>query len=79
MAPAAIRPGIGRLLSDKRVTSELGTGAPIPELGRFVEAELERHEDAFSGLGRPDLRDSAELRSKLNTIFRRALDTGQGG
>lgn len=76
VAPAAIRPGIGRLLSDKRVTSELGTGRPIPELGRFVEAELERHGSAFSGLGRPDLLDSAELRSKLNAIFRHVLDNG---
>ena len=77
VAPAAIRPGIGGLLADKRIASELGTGRPIPELRRFVEAELERHGGAFSGLGRPDLLDSGELRSKLNTIYRDALDDGQ--
>ena len=76
VAPAAIRPGIGRLLADKRIASELGTGRPIPELQRFVEAELERHRGEFSGLGRTDLLDSGELRSKLNTIFRDALDDG---
>ena len=73
VAPKAIRPGIGRLLEVKSVTSEMGTGRQIPELGRFIEAELERHRDAFSGLGRPDLLESEELRIRLNEIFRKAL------
>ena len=75
VAPMEIRPGIARLLEDKRVTSEVGTGRPFPELGRFVEAELARHRDAFSGLGRPHLLESGELRTRLNRIFRDALGT----
>ncbi len=73
VAPAAIRPGIGRLLEVKRAISELGTGSPIPELGHFIDAELERHRDAFSGLGRPDLLESQETRNRLNAIFRSAV------
>ena len=52
VAPAGIRPAITALLKQKRVTSEMGRGDPVPELGRFIEAELERHGEAFSGLGR---------------------------
>ena len=70
VAPKGIRPGIAGLLEEKRVTSEIGTGKPIPELGCFIEAELDRHGDAFSGLGRPDLLGSEELRNRLNRIFR---------
>ena len=73
VAPAAIRPAIAKLLEAKRVTSETGTGAPIPELGRFIESELERHQDAFSGLGRPDLLEREELRTRLNAAFREAV------
>ena len=75
VAPKAIRPGIAGLLELKRVTSEMGTGRPIPELGRFIEAELERHRDTFSGLGRPDLLESEELRTRLNKVFRKVLCT----
>ena len=73
VAPMDIRPEIERLLERKRATSELGTGKPIPELGRFIEKELDRHRDAFSGQGRPDLLESAELRARLNRIFREAV------
>ena len=74
-APAEIHPGIAELLERKRVTEELGLGEPIPELGRFIEAELERHGDAFSGLGRPDLVGSEEVRVALNRVFREAIPT----
>ena len=73
VAPAGIRPEIERLLERKRATSELGTGKPIPALGRFIGEELERHRDAFSGQGRPDLLDSEELRARLNCVFREAV------
>lgn len=73
VSPAAIRPGIAKLLEVKRVTSEMGTGVPIPELGRFIESELERHQDAFSGFGRPDLLERKELRNRLNAAFREAV------
>ena len=73
VAPTDIKPGIAKLLAAKRATAELGTGEPIPELGRFIEAELARHGDAFSGLGRPDLLKSEELRHRLNQVFREAI------
>ena len=73
VAPVELRPAITQLLEAKRAASEMGTGQPRFELGRFVEEELERHGDAFTGLGRPDLLESAELRSRLNRIFRQAL------
>ena len=73
VAPEGIRPGIARLLEEKRAASELSTGRPILELGDFIEAEIERHRDTFSGLGRPDLLESEELRDRLNAIFRSAV------
>ena len=73
VAPAAIRPGIAELLERKRVTTELGLGEPIPALGRFIETELERHGGAFSGLGRPDLVGSREVREELNRVFREVI------
>lgn len=73
VAPRAIRPGIDKLLERKRVTTELGLGEPIPELGRFIESELERHGEAFSGLGRPQLLGSPEVREELNRVFREAI------
>ena len=47
VAPVAIRPGIGKLLKQKRATSEMGRGKQIPELGRFIEAELDRHGESL--------------------------------
>lgn len=75
VAPAEIRPAITALLKQKRVTSEMGRGDPIPELGRFIEAELERHGDAFSGLGRPNPLEPEAVRAELNEIFRKALSS----
>ena len=40
VAPAEICPGIEALLKQKRATSEMGRGEPIPELGRFIDADL---------------------------------------
>ena len=77
VAPAAIRPGIGKLLKQKRATSEMGRGKQIPELGRFIEAELDRHGESFSGQGRPDLEEPRAMRAKLNGIFRKAV-AGEG-
>ena len=57
VAPSGIRPGIAELLERKRATSELGLGPPIPELGRFIETELERHRGPFPGQDRPGLVD----------------------
>ncbi|MEL7312728.1 MAG: nucleotidyltransferase domain-containing protein [Pseudomonadota bacterium] len=73
VAPDSIRPGIKKLLIEKRRTSELGYGEPIPEINEFIGSELERHGDAFKGQGRPDLLTKTELRDELNRIFKETL------
>ena len=78
-APDSVRDGIAMLLALKRDTPELGVGDPIPEIGDFIDSELARHGDLFSGQGRPDLMEGLEIRSELNAIFRRGVaDATQG-
>lgn len=79
VAPPTIRKSIASLLELKRVTPELGTGDPIPEIGKFIEEELERHGALFSGQNRPDLLEGDEVRVELNTIFRKAVALGAHG
>lgn len=76
VAPEEIRPSIASLLKLKRSTPELGLGNPVAEINSFIETELERHGERFSGQGRPDLLDSNEIRAELNEIFRRAIGEG---
>lgn len=64
--------GIAHLLRLKKETPELGTGAPIPVLNTFIDAELARHNDAFKGQGRPTL-DGMTLRLELNLLFKQAV------
>ena len=73
VAPVKIRPGIGELLKLKRTTSEMGRGKQIPELGQFIETELERHGDSYSGQGRSDLQESGAMREKLTEVIRKAV------
>jgi predicted nucleotidyltransferase len=73
VAPDAIRVGIAKLLELKRNTEELGLGEPIPELGKFIESELDRHGSAFVGQGRPDVLNGEIVRRELNQIFRSAV------
>ena len=73
VAPEEIRPAIAELLVLKRKTSEMGFGTPIPVVGEFIAAELDRHGETFKGQGRPDLLSKQELRDDLNAIFREAL------
>jgi hypothetical protein len=73
MAPPELRSSIEALLALKRSTPELGVGDPIPEISRFIESELARHGDSFSGQGRPDLLENREIRDKLNSVFRQAI------
>jgi predicted nucleotidyltransferase len=73
VAPSRIRPAISALLELKAQTSELGLGDPVPEISEFIEAELARHGEAFSGQGRPDLLVGGELRASLNEVFRSAI------
>ena len=79
VAPDQVRDGVARLLDLKRRTEELGLGDPIPEIGAFIEAELQRHGAEFSGQGRPDLLQGREVRGELNEIFRRAVLEGNRG
>lgn len=73
VAPTRIRPAISNLLELKAQTSELGLGDPVPEIGEFIEGELERHGTTFSGQGRPDLLVGGDLRTRLNDVFRAAI------
>jgi uncharacterized protein len=73
VAPDEIRAGIEALLALKRNNEELGLGDPIPEIGGFIESELEHHGSVFSGQGRPDLLDNDQIRSELNEVFRSAI------
>lgn len=73
VAPEKIKPAIANLLRLKAETKELGLGDPVPEIGTFIESELERHGRAFWGQGRPDLLVGSELRASLNDIFRAAI------
>lgn len=73
VAPQEIRSAIAELLTLKRKTSEMGYGTPIPVVGEFIAAELDRHGETFKGQGRPDLLSRQDLRDDLNAIFRDAL------
>lgn len=72
-APEDLRASITALLELKRNTEELGLGDPIPQIGEFIESELERHGALFSGQGRPDLLENDRIRDELNGIFREAI------
>ena len=74
VAPEQLRPGIAKLLELKRKTPELGLGQAIPEISAFIKAELQRHDDAFSGMGRPEVPKKEEVRSQLNNAFRNAIE-----
>ncbi len=79
VAPNKLRSSIADLLALKRNTPELGLGAPIPEIGNFIESELNRHGNAFSGQGRPDLLARDDLRGRLNALFRLAISEHTNG
>ena len=74
VAPRELRTSIQALLALKRNTEELGLGDPIPEIGDFIEAELARHGEQFSGQGRPDLLENKVIRDELNTLFRETIE-----
>ena len=70
VAPESIVPGIAKVLEIKRHAPEVGLADPIPEINAFIESELARHGDSFSGQGRPDLVRGESVRSELNAVFR---------
>ncbi len=74
VAPAEIVPGISRLLELKQNLPESGLGEPISEINEFIEAEISRHGETFSGQGRPDLAAGNSARDELNAIFRECLN-----
>ena len=69
---SGVKAAVHRLLELKRTLPELGVGPMIPELNRFIEAELDQNTD-FVGQGRP-IQDI--LTDQLNDLFRYALDVG---
>lgn len=73
VCPASLIPTIESLIAVKRDTPEVGYGPAIPEINAFVEAELDRHGNAFSGQGRPDILESKAVRAELNGLFREVV------
>lgn len=73
VAPTSLLAPIEKLLELKRNAPEIGLGDRMPEINSFVEAEFERHGTDFTGLGRPEMLRSGELRGDLNSIFRCAV------
>jgi len=73
VCPINLIPTIEKLVDIKRRTPEIGYGAKIPEINEFVAAELERHGNAFSGQGKPDILKSKDVRIELNEIFREVI------
>jgi hypothetical protein len=65
----SVVPSIQRLPVLKKQTGEMGLGDPVEEIGRFIATELDRHGQAFSGQGRPDLLKGDKARETLNEIF----------
>lgn len=76
VCPADLIPIIEDLIERKRTTPEMGFGTKIPAINAFVDAELERHGQAFSGQGRPDMIESQQIRLKLNELFRGVVRGG---
>ena len=77
VAPAHLHDAMDRLLALKRSSGEMGLGDPIPAIGAFIETELARHGEGFSGAGRPELNEGHAIRLELNEIFREAIRDGQ--
>jgi len=73
VCPKELIPHIERLLELKKDTGEMGLGAPVLEIGEFIESELARHGDVFSGQGRPDIVAMISVRDSLNEIFRQSI------
>ena len=73
VAPKDLIPYIEALLEVKRKSMETAYGEPIKEINQFIQTELDRHGDTFTGQGRPDLLDKQWLRDELNLIFRSSL------
>jgi len=73
VAPMEIRKSISDLIKIKKQTIEVGTGSAVPALNKFIYSELDKHNEAFSGQGRPDLHDNKKILDELNSIFRQAI------
>lgn len=74
VAPKELIPEIEALLYLKKNAPEKAFGKPIHAINSFVDSELKRHGDTFTGQGRPDLEQGELVRQKLNQIFRKAVD-----
>jgi uncharacterized protein len=73
VAPAHLRDALDQLLALKRRTGEMGLGEPIPAINEFIQTELARYGNGFSGAGRPELNEGQAIRVELNEIFREAI------
>ena len=73
VAPIEIRPAIAELLQLKRNSPELGLGNSILEISEFIESEMLRHGENFTGQGRPDISEKKEVSEELDRLFREAI------
>jgi len=73
VAPKDLIPHIENLLEVKRNAKETAYGEPIAEINAFIESELDRHGEVFTGQGRPDIQNRKEIRDELNEIFRQSV------
>lgn len=70
VAPSRLMPAIEQLLALKQNLPEAGMGKPIPIINQFIQDELNRHGETFTGQGRPDLATGDLASERLNAIFR---------
>ena len=66
-----LKSSIARLTELKRSAAELDSGARIPDIHAFLEAEIERLDILVSGVARTPV--SVELMEKMNRYFRATL------
>ena len=76
-APHEIRKPIRDLVKRKKSTPEFGYGPVVPTLNAFIEQELNRHGDAFIGLGRPEVGVLSDVRVRLNSLFLQTIEDAQ--
>ncbi|MEZ5598268.1 MAG: nucleotidyltransferase domain-containing protein [Pseudomonadales bacterium] len=71
--PKNLSRSVEALLELKQSSGELEFGDQIPEINAFIEEELERHGQRFTGQDRPLMSAKSEAYEQLNRIFRSAI------
>ena len=71
--PKNLRQSVEKLLELKQRSGELEFGDQIPEINTFIEEELARHGQHFTGQDRPLMSAKSEAYELLNEVFRSAI------